>query len=77
MMNIGKVFVKRKQQRMIRWYDYLVAFLAADFMWANIQVSLFSGVWWVSILGGMGVYFVWSLWNDTYIPFRVRQEDDR
>ena len=62
---------------MIRWYDYLVAFLAADFMWANIQVALFSGVWWVSIFGSMGAYFVWSLWNDTYIPFRVRQEDNR
>jgi len=62
---------------LIRWYDYLVAFLAADFMWANIQVALFSGVWWVSIFGSMGAYFVWSLWNDTYIPFRIRQEDDR
>lgn len=59
---------------MIRWYDYLAAFLAADFIWANIQVALFSGVWWVSILGSMGAYFVWSLWNDTYIPFRKQQE---
>lgn len=62
---------------MVRWYDYFAAFLVADFMWANIQVAFFAGIWWVSILGGMGVYFVWSLWNDTYIPFRKRQEENK
>lgn len=60
---------------MIRWYDYPIAFLAADFMWANLQTALFGGLFWAPI-GALGAYFVWMLWEDTYIPWRVRQERD-
>lgn len=59
---------------MIRWYDWFAAFLAADFLIANAKVALFAEVWYVSIIGGCAIYFVWYLWNDTYIPFRKRQE---
>ena len=51
---------------MIRWYDYLLAFLAADLMTGFI----FSG----SILGGFAAYFVYSAWSDFYCTYRLSME---
>lgn len=62
---------------MIRWYDWALALLAADLMFSNIVLALFAEVWYMNIIGGIGAYFVWDLWNDTYIPFRKRQELSR
>ena len=62
---------------MIRWYDFFAAFLAADFLIANTKVALFAEVWYMNIIGIVGAYVVWDLWNDTYIPFRKRQEENR
>ena len=53
---------------MIRWYDYIAAFLAADFMTGFI----FSG----SIFGGFAAYFVYGAWVDFYCPWRLRQENN-
>ena len=53
---------------MIRWYDYLLAFLAADIM----TESIFSG----SILGGFAAYFVYSAWVDFYCQWRLDNVDD-
>ena len=52
---------------MIRWYDYIAAFLAADIMTGLI----FSG----SIFGGFAAYFVYGAWSDFYCPWRLRQEN--
>ena len=62
---------------MIRWYDYPMAFLAADFIWANLQIALFSGVWYMSFIGSFGAYIIYTIWTDFYIPFRVNQENRR
>lgn len=62
---------------MIRWYDYIASFVAADFMYGNIKLALLSGSMTFQILGILGSYFVYSLWVNTYIPFRVKQENER
>ena len=62
---------------MIRWYDWAVAFIAADFFFSNAVLAVFAQVWYMNLLGAVGAYFVWDLWNDTYIPFRKRQEENR
>lgn len=63
---------------MIRWYDYIAAFLAADFLLTNTIVALDAAKpWYVNFFGALCVYFVWDLWNDTYIPFRKRQEENK
>ena len=62
---------------MIRWYDYPVAFLAADFLWVNIQLALFSGNWISMLVGIIGTYSIMYIWDNTYTPFRVRQEENK
>lgn len=62
---------------MIRWYDWIVAFVAAHFFFNNAIVALFADVWYMNLIGALGAFFVIDLWNDTYIPFRKRQEANR
>lgn len=52
---------------LIRWYDYPMAFLAADLMTAFI----FSG----SIFGGFAAYFVYGAWSDFYCTYRLSMEE--
>ncbi len=58
---------------MIRWYDYPVAFLAADFIIMNLKLAL-SGNLLMSLVGGLGVYLVINLWDTKYTSFRIKQE---
>ena len=59
---------------MIRWYDYVIVFAAADLMWANIKLALVAPTMLAGILGSIGAYAIWYLWHDLYIPFRKDQE---
>jgi hypothetical protein len=61
---------------MLRWYDYLAAFLAADFLWVNIQVALFSGNLVSMLFGTLGAYSIFYIWDNIYTPFRVKQENN-
>ena len=60
---------------MIRWWDYVIALLAADFMVGNAMLALTGTEWWMKILGAVSAYFIWELWNDTYCPWRKRLEE--
>ena len=59
---------------MIRWYDYVAALIAADFLIANATTALVSEVWWLQILGGVGAWIIWDTWNGPYCKWRVKQE---
>ncbi len=59
---------------MIRWYDWIVAFFLADFMFGNIMVVMTAEVWYMNIWGVIAAYVAWDIWNDSYIPFRKRRE---
>ncbi|MDA9993162.1 hypothetical protein N9E09_00665 [bacterium] len=58
---------------MIRWYDYPLAFIAADFIIVNLKLAL-SGNLIMSLMGAAGIYLIMNLWNTTYTSFRVKQE---
>ena len=58
---------------MIRWYDYPLAFIAADFIIVNLKLAL-SGNLIMSLMGAAGIYLIMNLWNTTYTSFRVIQE---
>jgi|TARA_B110000971_G_C19920456_1_gene458924 hypothetical protein len=58
---------------MIRWYDWALAFLAADFIIANISLALTAQIWYLNLIGGAAVYFLYDLWLD-YCKFRKIRE---
>jgi len=58
---------------MIRWYDYIVAFIAADFIFTNIRLLLTGNIL-MTMIGGLSIYFILSLWNTKYTNFRINQE---
>mgnify|MGYP000102797794 FL=1 len=62
---------------MIRWYDWAVALLAADAITSFLISGFIATTWWEPILYGLCAGGVWRLWDDTYIPFRKRQEENR
>jgi hypothetical protein len=59
---------------MIRWYDWLVAILAADLMLAFSIASLTGENFWANIIFGLLAGLVYSLWTVDYCDLRKRQE---
>lgn len=51
---------------MIRWYDYPIAFLAADVM----ATAFFS----IPVVGAFVAWGVYELWMSVYCPWRLDQE---
>ena len=52
----------------MKWYDYLLAFLAADIMTGFIFSS--------NIFGGILAYLVYSAWVDFYCQWRKTHVDN-
>jgi mannitol-specific phosphotransferase system IIBC component len=50
----------------IRWFDYLLAFLAAGYM----AYAFFS----IPIIGAFVAWGIYEMWNHIYIPWRYNQE---
>jgi len=61
---------------MIRWYDYIAASFAAEFLWGNIQIALFGGGVQSNIGGIVGAFSIFYIWDNIYTPFRLRQENN-
>ena len=62
---------------MIRWYDYIVAILAADFILTFMLAGFTSTTWWGPMLNGVLAGLVWQIWKNDYCNFRLRQEKRR
>jgi hypothetical protein len=62
---------------MIRWYDYVLAILAADFI-ASLMLSGFvATTWWQPLLYGLAAGMIWQAWSKDYCAYRLRQEIKR
>ena len=59
---------------MIRWYDWVIAILAADLIVAFGVASMTGDNFWMNILYGLLAGLVYSLWTVDYCDFRKRQE---
>ena len=62
---------------MIRWYDYVLAILAADFILSFMLWGFATTTWWQPIVYGLAAGMVWQAWNTDYCNFRKRQEHGR
>lgn len=61
---------------MIRWYDYVIAFLAADLMVGLFLIGINSATWLGPMLFGLLAGMIWQAWSKDYCAFRLRQEID-
>lgn len=59
---------------MIRWYDYVAAFIVADLIQTLIFAGGASTVWWEAVLYGGLAGFLVRNWGDLYCQFRLKQE---
>lgn len=59
---------------MIRWYDYVLAILAADFMLSFFIKGWSATTWWEPIAYGLALGMIWQAWNKDYCDFRLKQE---
>ena len=59
---------------MIRWYDYTLALLAADFMTGFLLKGFSATTWWEPMLYGLLAGMIWNAWKTDYCAFRLRQE---
>lgn len=62
---------------MIRWYDYVVAVLAADFITGFLFAGFVATIWWQPLFYGVLAGVVWQAWNNDYCAFRLKQESER
>lgn len=62
---------------MIRWYDWVLAILAADFILMFITRGVTSATWWEPMLYGLSAGLVWQIWKNDYCAFRLRQEMEK
>ena len=62
---------------MIRWYDYALALLAADFMLGFALWGINAITWWEPMLAGLLAGMVCQGWSKDYCAFRLRQESKR
>ena len=63
-------------QTVIRWYDWVVALLAADFMLTNVTFAVVGApgaAWYMQIVAAITAFFLYDLWSD-YCNFRKKRE---
>jgi hypothetical protein len=62
---------------MIRWYDYVLAVIAADFMVGFFISGASATVWWQTLLYGFAAGMIWEAWSKDYCAYRLRKEVER
>lgn len=62
---------------MIRWYDYVLAVLAADFMTSFLFAGFVATIWWQPLFYGFLAGMTLQFWTHDYCAFRLRQEIKR
>jgi hypothetical protein len=60
----------------IKWYDYLIAFIYADFMTFFLFTALTTTNFVLSLLMGFTVGFLWKSWESFYCKMRYEYEKD-
>ncbi len=59
---------------MIRWYDYVLAVFAADWILGMMLWGFNATEWWEPMVAGLLAGMVWQAWKVDYCAFRWRQE---
>lgn len=62
---------------MIKWYDWVIAVIAADFILAGAIVGLTAPTIWMQFIGALSATVLYDLWVNFYCVFRKKQEQNR
>lgn len=60
---------------MIRWWDYVAVFFYADFMQAWLFLGFTATTWYMPLIAGLVVGFLWHIWRDFYCRWRLNYEE--
>lgn len=60
---------------MIRWWDYVVGFLYADLMAGFLLMGFTATTWYMPLVAGGIVAFLWRSWCDFYCEWRLYHEE--
>jgi hypothetical protein len=60
---------------MIRWYDYVLAILAADFIVSFMLLGFAATTWWQPLMYGFLAGLIFQVWAKDYCKFRLKQEN--
>ena len=58
----------------MKWYDYVIAVVVADFILANIILLLTGPTFFVEFLATLAITFLYNLWVDVYCKFRLEMK---
>lgn len=61
---------------MIRWYDYIAAFIVADFIMAGALIFFTVEEALVRFAGGLSILVIYDAWN-TYCEWRKHRESQK
>lgn len=61
---------------MIKWYDYIIAVIVADFMLSSFLYAMSSEIWYMSLFGSIAVIALWDFWKQ-YCEFRKGLESKK
>jgi hypothetical protein len=59
---------------MIRWYDWIAAFLVADLAQSFFFIGIYSTVWWQTLLFVLLAGMTVKVWEEQYCEFRKKRE---
>jgi hypothetical protein len=62
---------------MIRWYDYTLAVVAADWILGMMLWGFNATEWWEPMVAGLLAGMVIKVWEEQYCYFRLKQERNR
>ena len=58
---------------MIRWYDWVLAFIIADLLMTTFLYALSSEIWYTSVIGTVAFIALYDIWK-AYCEFRKELE---
>jgi hypothetical protein len=60
---------------MIRWYDYVIAVIAADMISASLIFGFTGTTFWHGVIGGAIAGLTYRMWEDLYCDLRKKFEE--
>lgn len=61
---------------MVRWYDWVLAFIIADLLMTTFLYTLSTEIWYMSVIGTVSFIALYDIWK-AYCEFRKELESGK